>query len=222
MNFKQFCSDILILSDPEKAKQMSSYMRNQFEFLGVPADRRREASKKQFETAKDENEIDWEFVEACWDQKFREFQYAAIDYLTLMQHFLQEEDLEKIEALILDKPWWDTVDNLNRPVGTLVMTYPQLEDKMREWSLSEEIWLHRSAIIFQLGFKKFTNAELLYEIIQNNFDSKEFFINKAIGWALREFSKTDPDSVAGFLREYKHRLATVSYREATKILNKTN
>ena len=101
------------------------------------------------------------------------------------------------------------------------MTYPELEDEMREWSQSEELWLRRSAIIFQLGFKKFTNTELLYEIIKNNFNSKEFFINKAIGWALREFSKTDPDSVADFLRLYKHRLATISYREATKILNKT-
>ncbi len=102
------------------------------------------------------------------------------------------------------------------------MTYPELEDEMIAWSKADNIWLRRSAIIFQLGFKKYTNKELLSEIIQNNFDSREFFINKAIGWALREFSKTDPDWVAEFLREYKHRLATISYREATKILNKTN
>ncbi|MDI9490792.1 MAG: DNA alkylation repair protein [Clostridiaceae bacterium] len=222
MNFKQFCSDILILSDPEKGKQMSSYMRDQFEFLGVPAERRRESSKKQFDTAREENEIDWEFVEACWEQNFREFQYVAIDYLILMQHFLEKEDLDRIKDLVLTKSWWDTVDNLNKPIGTLVMTYPELEDEMIAWSKADNIWLRRSAIIFQLGFKKYTNKELLSEIIQNNFDSREFFINKAIGWALREFSKTDPDWVAEFLREYKHRLATISYREATKILNKTN
>ena len=222
MNFKQFCSDILILSDPEKAAQMSAYMGDQFDFLGVPAPRRRKACEKQFKTARDENEIDWEFIEACWEQKFREFQYVAVDYITLMQHFLKEEDLEKIQKLIRTKSWWDTVDNFHKPIGTLVMTYPNLEEKILEWSKDDNIWIRRSAILLQLGHKKFTNTELLEAIIKNNFGSKEFFINKAIGWALREYSKTNPDWVANFIRENKSELSTLSYREATRFLNQAN
>ncbi len=219
MNFKQFCSDILILSDPEIAAQMKSYMRNKFDFLGVPAARRREASLKQFETAHEEGEIDWEFVDACWEQNFREFQYVAIDYLTIMSSFLKEEDIDLIENLITDKSWWDTVDNLNLCVGNLIKEYPDLAENVLTWSKSDNIWLRRSAIIHQLSYKENTNTELLAEIIKNNFDSDEFFIKKAIGWALREYSKTNTDWVTDFITENKQNLSSLSYREASKYIH---
>ncbi|NLJ94671.1 MAG: DNA alkylation repair protein [Clostridiaceae bacterium] len=218
MNFKQFCSDILILSDPETSAKMSAYMRDQFEFLGVPADKRRAASVKQFENAQDEGAVDWEFVEACWEQVFREFQYAAIDYLVLMIPFYVEDDFEKIEALIIDKPWWDTVDGFHKIVAGIVQKFPQFKENILEWSKDENIWLRRSAIIFQLSLKEKTDTELLSEIIKNNFGTEEFFINKAIGWALRQYGKTDPDWVNEFIKENKQDLSTLSYREATKII----
>lgn len=219
MNFKQFCSDILILSDPEIAVQMKSYMRDQFEFLGVPAARRREASLKQFETAYDENEIDWEFIDACWEQNFREFQYVAIDYLTIMSSFLQQEDIDFIEDLIITKSWWDTVDNLHVCIGNLVSEYPELQEKILAWSKSDNIWLRRSAILHQLGYKEKTNTKLLSEILENNFNSDEFFIKKAIGWALREYSKTNADWVTDFITENKQNLSSLSYREAAKYIH---
>ena len=219
MNFKQFCSDILILSDPEVAGQMSAYMRNQFEFLGVPAARRREACLKQFDTARDEGALDWEFVYACWEQNFREFQYVAIDYLLIMTAFLEEDDINAIEGLICEKSWWDTVDNFNKIVASIVTRYPDLKARMLEWSESEDPWLRRSAIIFQLSLKEETDPELLRKIIENNFGADSFFIDKAIGWALRTYSKTNPDWVSSFVQENKQKLSTLSYREATKSLS---
>lgn len=219
MNFKQFCSDILILSDPDIGAQMKSYMRGKFEFLGVPAVRRREASIKQFQTAHEEGEVDWEFIDACWEQNFREFQYVAVDYLTIMTSFLEEEDLELIESLIIEKSWWDTVDNLHKAVGALVKQYPNLVETILNWSQSDNLWLRRSAIIHQLSFKENTDTELLAKIIKNNLGSDEFFINKAIGWALREYSKTNADWVTDFITENKQELSTLSYREATKYIH---
>lgn len=220
MNFKQFCSDILILSKPTIALQMKSYMRRQFDFLGVPATVRREASMKQFETAKAEGQIDWEFLDACWEQNFREFQYVAIDYLIIMLDFLEPEDLEKIEYYLTTKSWWDTVDNLHKVVGYLVLNNrPQFDQTMLDWSNSENLWLRRSAIIHQLDFKENTDSDLLSEIIQNNFGSEHFFINKAIGWALRQYSKTNVEWVTAFINKYKDQLAPISYREAIKFIN---
>ncbi len=220
MNFKQFCSDILILSEPEIAEQMQAYMRRQFEFLGVPAAARREACLKQFETAKAEGEIAWEFIDACWEQNFREFQYVAIDYLLIMIDFLQAEDIDMIKKYIVSKSWWDTVDILRKVVGHLVLhNRPELNQTMLEWSKSDNLWLRRSAILHQLDFKSDTDRELLSEIVQNNFADEEFFIKKAIGWALRQYSKTDPDWVTDFIHKYKDQLSPLSYREAVKIIN---
>lgn len=218
MNFKQFCSDLLILSDSDISKKMSAYIRDQFQFLGVPASKRKAASVKQFENAQDEGAIDWEFVEACWEQNFREFQYAAIDYLKIMTIYLAEDDFTKIENLITSKSWWDTVDGFHLIVASMVQKHPNLAENVLAWSTNENIWLRRSAIISQLSLKDKTDTESLSKIIKNNFHSDNFFIDKAIGWALRQYSKTDPDWVNQFIRDNKADLSALSYREATKIL----
>ena len=129
-----------------------------------------------------------------------------------------EKDLPRLKQLIINKSWWETVDSLDAIVGSIVLKYDGLEKIMLEWSVSDNIWLKRVAIDFQQEYKEKTNTELLEKIIYNNMGSNEFFVNKAIGWSLRDYSKVDPEWVKGFLDKYKEQLSTLSIKEASKYL----
>lgn len=118
----------------------------------------------------------------------------------------------------MTKSWWDTVDILDRVVGSLVYDKPELEKIILQWSLSDNIWLRRVAIDHQLLRKEKTDVHLMEKILLNNLDQTEFFINKAIGWALRDYSKTNPDWVASFIEKNKERMAELSIKEASKYL----
>ena len=118
----------------------------------------------------------------------------------------------------MTKSWWDTVDILDRVVGSLVYDKPELEKIILQWSLSDNIWLRRVAIDHQLLRKEKTDVHLMEKILFNNLDQTEFFINKAIGWALRDYSKTNPDWVASFIEKHKERMAELSIKEASKYL----
>ena len=110
----------------------------------------------------------------------------AANYLKAMQSHLTENDLPKLERLVVTKSWWDTVDILDRVVGSLVYDHPELEGIILKWSLSDNIWLRRVAIDHQLLRKEKTNVQLMEKILLHNLNQTEFFINKAIGWALRD------------------------------------
>ena len=142
----------------------------------------------------------------------------AANYLKAMQSYLTKDDLPKLERLVVTKSWWDTVDILDRVVGSLVADYPELEEVLLKWSLSDNIWLRRVAIDHQLLRKEKTNVQLMEKILLNNMDQTEFFINKAIGWALRDYSKTNPEWVASFIEKNKERMAELSIKEASKYL----
>lgn len=139
-----------------------------------------------------------------------------MDYLR--KKSLKDTDIPTLKSLVITKSWWDSVDNLAPIIGKIVMENPHLNELMREWSVEENFWLRRVAIIHQLLRKDKVNTELLSEIIINNFGSKEFFINKAIGWALRDYAKTNPQWVKVFLAEHQHKMANLSIREAQKYL----
>ena len=111
--------------------------------------------------------------------------------------------MPKLERLVVTKPWWDTVDILDRVVGSLVADYPELEEVILKWSISDNIWLRRVAIDHQLLRKEKTNVQLMEKILLNNLEQTEFFINKAIGWALRDYSKTNPEWVARFIERIR-------------------
>ena len=162
--------------------------------------------------------IDWDFVDTCWEKEPREYQYVAANYLKAMQSYLTKDDLPKLERLVVTKSWWDTVDILDRVVGSLVANHPELEEVILKWSLSDNIWLRRVAIDHQLLRKEKTNVQLMEKILVNNLDQTEFFINKAIGWALRDYSKTNPEWVARFIEQNKKRMSELSIREASKYL----
>ena len=218
MSLADLLEDLEAAKDPEKAGPMEAYMRHQFPFLGIAGPERNALYKKYFPSAKKTKMIDWDFVDICWEKEPREYQYVAANYLKAMQSYLTKDDLPKLERLVVTKSWWDTVDILDRVVGSLVADYPELEEVILKWSLSDNIWLRRVAIDHQLLRKEKTNVQLMEKILVNNLDQTEFFINKAIGWTLRDYSKTNPEWVARFIEKNKKRMAELSIKEASKYL----
>lgn len=206
------------LQDSERAVSMAAYMRNQFPFLGIAATPRKLVAKSYFRIALQEHIIDFDFVEKCFQQQEREYQQLAVDYLLSIQNLLTPEDLSRIKKYIVTKSWWDTVDGLDGVVGSMTLRYPELKKVMVEWSQTDNIWLRRVAIDHQLLFKNKTDTLLLAEIITNNFGTKEFFINKAIGWSLRDYSKTNPQWVKDFIQKHSSQMAPLSIREGSKYL----
>ena len=207
---------ILACKDEQQAIGMRAYMRDQFQFLGVSTPVRRKICKPYFKQAKKSQAVDWDFIDTCWANPYRELQYIAKDYLVVMQDVLTPSEIPKIRELAVTKSWWDTIDGLDRTVGDIVHSYPGMSGLMLQWSTDENFWLRRIAIDHQLSRKMKTDPELLGKIIENNFGSDEFFINKAIGWALREYSKTNPQWVKAFIEKNNEKMAKLSIREASK------
>ncbi|HSN94437.1 MAG TPA: glutamate racemase [Anaerolineaceae bacterium] len=218
ISFENVQQALATRANPENAKPMKAYMRNQFEYFGLKSPDMREAQKPFLTAARQQKAIDWELVQAFWDAPQRELQYFAISYLHTLKRHLTSEDLPRIKALVEQKSWWDSVDSLDALVGYLVSQDETLKSVMLDWAEDPDFWVRRAAIDHQLGFKQATDTALLKTIILKNLGSREFFINKAIGWSLRAYAWTDPAWVGAFLREYRDKLAPLSFREAAKHL----
>ena len=218
MDFNKLYEEMIQHKNEEQARQMSKYMLNKFEYIGIKTPERRKIFKNFFKEYKNEEKIDWEFVNNCWENKYREFQYVAADYLKNMKDKLTIDDIPKLKQFILKKSWWDTIDNLDMTIGALALKDSNMNKILLEWSIDENIWLRRIAIDHQLLRKEKTNTELLEKILKNNLGQAEFFINKAIGWALRDYSKTNPEWVKNFIEKNKEKMAKLSIREASKYL----
>jgi 3-methyladenine DNA glycosylase AlkD len=204
-------------ADPGKAAPMSAYMRDKFQFLGIPAPERKILSREFLKTA-GKKPVDWNFVSKCWQQPEHEFQYLAKDYLSKLAAALTPADVPKLRELAAQKSRRDTIDGLDVIVGGIAIRFPEVNATLLTWSVDENIWLRRIAIDHQLMRKEKTNTVLLARIIENNFGSPEFFINKAIGWSLRDYSKTNPDWVRGFVESHRDKMAALSIREASKYI----
>lgn len=204
--------------DKENAISMAKYMRNLFSFYGIPTPKRKAVYKDFLKEEKKLEKIDWELLDQCYKDSHREFQYFVCDYLIAMNKYLTFEDIPKLKQYITKKEWWDTIDCFDSVIGEIGLRDNRVEKLMLEWSKDKDHWLRRIAIDHQLNRKKKTNKELLEQIIVNNFGSEEFFINKAIGWSLREYSKTNPTWVKEFLDKYKDKLNKLSTREASKYI----
>ena len=211
-DFEENCNELL-------AESMSKYMQDKFRFLGIRGATRTEIYKKYFPDARKTKNIDWDFVESCWNKEEREFQYVVVYYLKAMQKFLKREDISKLKYLIVTKSWWDTVDLLAKVIGSLVIRIEGYDQIMLEWSKDSNIWLKRVAILYQLSLKEKVDKQVLDKILVNNLGDSEFFINKAIGWALRDYSKFNPEWVREFLEKNKNDMVNLSLREASKYLN---
>ena len=200
------------------AESMSRYMQDKFRFLGIRGATRTEIYKKYFPDARKTKTIDWDFVESCWNKEEREFQYVVVYYLKAMQKFLKREDISKLKYLIVTKSWWDTVDLLAKVIGSLVIRIEGYDQIMLEWSKDSNIWLRRVAILYQLSLKDKVDEIILDKILVNNLGDNEFFINKAVGWALRDYSKYNPEWVREFIKKNKDNMANLSIREASKYI----
>lgn len=205
-------------ADTARALDMSRYMKNQFPFFGIQAPVRDGICKPYFKEVKKEKKIDWDFVEYCWRHEKRECQYVAALYLKSMQKFLEITDFEKLKKLVIKKSWWDTVDTLDKVIGSLVYQNETLKKEILKWSVDDNIWLRRVAIDHQILRKEKTDTDLLEKILVNNLNHTEFFVNKAIGWALRDYSKTNPRWVKYFIEKYKNNMVPLSIREASKYI----
>ena len=201
---------------------MKKYMKNKFEYLGIKRPERNVLNKSFFSRESRPNKgeiinITYDF----WNLPEREFQYFAMDLLGYFRNDLEKIWISDFEKLITVKSWWDTVDYLaaNMVGAYFRKYYEQIIPVTQLWMESENIWLQRTCILFQLKYKKDTNIELLDSFIQKCNGSKDFFINKAIGWALREYSKTNPEFVKDYVEI--NDLNSLSKREALKVIEKS-
>ena len=201
----------------EQAEPMAKYMRNKFPFLGLKKPERAALSKEFLKMRKSDTKIDWDFIFKCYDLPEREFQYLAIDYMDKVKNLFTPEDMKNIEKLLTTKSWWDSVDAINRTVGHIAMKYPEIKKGIiLDWIKSDNIWLKRISIIFQLKYKEKTDTDFLQKAILYNSQTEEFFVNKAIGWALRQYSKTNKEWVENFINQ--NQLHPLSVKEGSKYL----
>jgi 3-methyladenine DNA glycosylase AlkD len=208
-------------ADPVKAAPMKRYMRDQFEYLGIKVPEMGKLLKQHIHDHGLPPLPDLDpILRELWTLPQREFQYAANGLLEKLEEQIPPEFIETLEYLLVTKSWWDTVDTIAAgTLGVHFRRYPKVKKKyLAKWRKSDNFWLRRATILFQLGYKQDTDFALLCEIIRENLDSKEFFINKAIGWALRQYTRVDPQGVRDFVAETP--LNPISAREALKWLEK--
>ena len=217
MDVEELEKELKAVANPDDAVAMKAYMKNKFEFLGVKTPARRKLAKTFFKQ-KTDSVIDWDFINEAWNNPYRELQYTALDYLESRKKLLAPSDLPRLKKLAQTKSWWDTIDFLDRLVGSIIARFPEAKEIILAWSYDEDIWLRRLAIDHQLLRKEETDTKLLEKILVNNLGQTEFFINKAIGWALRDYSKTNPDWVRDFIERHRAEMATLSIREGSKYL----
>lgn len=202
---------------------MKAYLRDQFPFLGIMKPQRVALTRDALAGLARPTERDVAAVAAgCWRRAEREYQYAGCWYVRRHQKVLGPGFVADARTLITTKSWWDTVDDLAaNVVGDLVRTYPDLRAEMDAWIDSENLWLARAAIIHQLRYRSSTDAQRLFASCLHRAAETDFFIRKAIGWALREYTKTDGDAVIRFLSDHGDALSGLSRREAMKWLEAT-
>jgi len=203
-------------SNEEEAKGMRRYMREQFDFFGIKAPHRRELTAPLFEAYPPKDSADLELiVRELWQQPFREIQYAACDYLYQYRTMLAARHLTFLRHLLITRSWWDTVDSLaTRSLGDLTLRYPQVRSSMDKWIRDPNLWIRRSALLYQLKFRDLTDWDSLKSYCEQCAKEEDFFIRKAIGWALREYAKINTAEVKRFVSVTDFSSLTV--REALK------
>jgi 3-methyladenine DNA glycosylase AlkD len=208
--------------DPLRAPGMQAYMKSSMPYHGVTTPVLRKLCAVTFADVQFATALEWqaEVLEIWRNARFREERYAAIS-LGGHKRFRSFQTLSAVnmyEEMIVTGAWWDYVDSIaSHRIGQILRGYPApMRRKMLAWSKSPDMWKRRTSIICQLGFKAETDLELLYACIEPSLGSREFFLNKAIGWALRQYAWTDPAEITAYVRRNRTRLSALSIREALK------
>jgi 3-methyladenine DNA glycosylase AlkD len=207
-------------ANPLLAQKQSAYLRDLFPFLGITKPHLNVLEKAIFKKypLKTEKELVGH-LEMLWEKEEREYQYMALSLSKKYKKLYSSSLLKTFEKMIRTKSWWDTVDDLSsNHVGVLLLSYPHLIEKMDAWIEDQNLWIRRCALIFQLKWKTKTDTKRLFHYIERTMGEKDFFMRKAIGWALREYSKTDPEAVKMFIEKHKERLSPLSLREGSKYI----
>jgi 3-methyladenine DNA glycosylase AlkD len=209
-------------ADPAKAPGMQAYMKSAMPYYGVSTPSLRAVCKVAFTDVGFATAADWQAeVLGIWrGARFREERYAAIGLTghKRFRAFQTPAAVKMYEEMIVTGAWWDYVDSIaSHRIGQILRDYPApMRRKMLIWSRSPDMWKRRTSILCQLGFKAETDLDLLYACIEPSLGSKEFFLRKAIGWALRQYAWTDADEVRNYVERNRTRLSALSIREALK------
>ncbi|MGV6861293.1 MAG: DNA alkylation repair protein [Putridiphycobacter sp.] len=207
-------------ANTEIALQQKAYLKDKFEFFGLKTPVRRSVLKPFLQKSALPSQKDaYQLVKALWQKPQREFHYFAQELAFKYVKNFQLEDIQLFEWMVANQSWWDTVDFIAvKLMGAYFKKFPEMRyEYCRKWLQSENMWLQRSALLFQLKYKSEVDTELMTTNIEALLGSKEFFINKAIGWILREYSRTNPQWVKTFVQT--HELAHLSRKEALRLLN---
>ena len=209
-------------ADPDKAGPMAAYMKTDMPFYGVQKAARvpilRDALRRFAPTDRGDYR---RAVVALWNQPHREEKYLAIGYARSYPQFVSLSSVPLYRRMIVEGAWWDLVDEtaIHLVGDVLLRQRDRMKPKVETWIDDRDMWLRRTSILAQIGHKDATDARLLFDACERRMHETEFFIRKAIGWALRDYAKTDPDAVTAFVIEHRVELSGLSYREATKHLN---
>ena len=212
------------VADPAKAAPMQRYMKSAMPFLGVQTPLLRRTCRDVFASHPFSSAAAWRGTcLSIWrNAQYREERHAALDLTGSCPQFQTLAILPMYEEMIVTGAWWDYVDLVAaHRLGPLLRQYPApMRKKMLQWSKSKNMWRRRSSILCQLTFKRDTDLQLLYACIEPSLESKEVFLQKAIGWALRQYAWTDRREISGYVEEYADRLSALSKREALKNIKK--
>lgn len=211
-------------ADPAKAPTMRAYMKSEMPYLGVSLPAVRAACRIVFAEHPLASFAEWrDTALSLWrTARFREERYAALALTGDRRYrdYQRPAALSMYEEMIVSGAWWDYVDEVGtHRIGPLLARYPEtMRSELRAWSRDDNLWKRRAAILAQVGFKSDTDEQLLFACIEPNLGDRNFFIRKAIGWALREYAKTNPIAVRRYVRDHEAQLSPLSRREAMKHL----
>lgn len=212
--------DFELMGDPNNREPMANYMRDQFVFAGVKSKARQEQEKPLIKASKSLafNEIKT-LIANLYARSEREYQYTAIDVAVANVRRFNLAELQSLLPFVTQKAWWDTVDSWRKVLGLYIARHPEDKATVFSWLYQQDdFWLRRLSIILQLTEKENTDQIMLTQAIENDLNTDEFFIQKAIGWALRQYSKLNPNWVADFIAD--HQLSKLAVHEGSKYLNK--
>ncbi len=206
-------------ADAENAKAMEDYLLGQFAFHGVKKPERNMICKPLYIKLKTEITEKWiiETANLLWAKREREYHCIAIDIFEKHKRLITPSSFKHLEKMITTHSWWDSVDNISSyAIAPMMLKYPEMRKEMKRFSKDKNMWLNRVSIIYQILYKEKTDKDFLFKVCEKHMQREEFFIRKAIGWALRQYAKTNKKDVYAFVEKNKSKLSGLSYREALK------
>jgi 3-methyladenine DNA glycosylase AlkD len=218
--------ELAAVADPARAPRMQAYMKSTMPYLGVSAVPLRQACKRAFAGLSYASSGDWQAdVLAVWrSARYREQWCAAIELtgIRAARPFQHVDALPMYREMIAAGAWWDVIDSIAPRLGMILANdRTEMSGLLRRWARDDDMWIRRSAIISQLSARQATDLALLYDCIEPSLDSNAFFLRKAIGWALRQYARTDPQEVSRYVKANERRLSGLSRREALKHIGRT-